>query len=94
MKAYKEVAAQIHAFLASVVDRGEQSHFTPRLIFPGNKPRVPANDTHWTCLRTGLNAVERRELLAPVGIRIHYLWVIQPVAYTLHQLSYSDPDLI
>jgi hypothetical protein len=66
----------------------------PRLLYPGNKPRVPVNDALWPGLRTGLNAVEKRELLAPAGTRIPYLSVIQPVTYSLHQLSYPDPDLM
>jgi hypothetical protein len=67
------VDVQIHIFLASALDGGEWSTSRPGRFTPGER----APGTHciggWVDLRAGLDDLEKRKFLTPLGLELRPL---------------------
>jgi hypothetical protein len=81
VKAYGGLEIWLHSFLISALEGGEGSVSRSGCFIPPweNNPRYPLNK-EWLVRRVGLEALESDQDTSGV----------QPVAYSLFQLSYSD----
>jgi hypothetical protein len=88
MKAYGEVKVWLHASLTSATDGGEWSASRPCRLHPRKEPRYPLDrrlggpQSRYEC------GGGEKKIPAPAGNQTP---VVQPVAQSLHWLSYLSP---
>jgi hypothetical protein len=67
------VNVEIHIFLTSVLAGGEMVSFTPRPLYPWERPPSTHLIGGWVDLRAGLDDVEKRKFLTLLGLELRPL---------------------